>query len=436
MSPPVQPDSELAKIIGAEPAKSRVGAALRWLLALAVLAALAVGGYRYFQSQAEAQAAPQYQTEALGQGNLRVTVSATGKLASVNEVEVGSELSGTIETVLVDYNDRVKKGEVLARLNVAKLNDQIAKSKAAVASAEAKVLQTVATVKETRANLGRLRQVAKLSGGKVPAPAELETAEATLERAIADEASARAAVEEARASLRSNETDLTKASIRSPIDGVVLKRSADPGQTVAASLQAPVLFTLAENLARMELQVDVDEADVGQVKPEQTATFTVDAYPTRRYPARIDLVRFGAETVNNVVTYKTILKVDNDDLSLRPGMTATAEIVTAERENVLLAPNAALRFTPPPDDAQTSQGGGLLSSLLPRPPRGMGGGRRGGRVASDKRGGLRQIWVLRDGQPVAVPVTVGSSDGRATEVAGEGLDVGTPVITAVLSGPK
>ena len=117
-------------------------------------------------------------------------------------------------------------------------------------------------------------------------------------------------------------------------------------------------------------------------------------------------------------------------------MTATAEIVTAERENVLLAPNAALRFTPPPDDAQTSQGGGLLSSLLPRPPRGMGGGRRGGRVASDKRGGLRQIWVLRDGQPVAVPVTVGSSDGRATEVAGEGLDVGTPVITAVLSGPK
>ena len=436
MSPPVQPDPDLAKIIGAEPAKSRVGAALHWLLAFGVLAALAVGGYRYFQSQAEAQAAPRYQTEALGQGNLRVTVSATGKLAPVNEVEVGSELSGTIETVLVDYNDRVKKDEVLARLNVAKLNDQIAKSKAAVASAEAKVLQTVATVKEARANLGRLRRVAKLSDGKVPAPAELEAAEATLERATADEASVRAAVEEARATLRSNETDLTKASIRSPIDGVVLKRSADPGQTVAASLQAPVLFTLAENLAQMELQVDVDEADVGQVKPEQTATFTVDAYPERRYPARIDLVRYGAETVNNVVTYKTILKVDNDDLSLRPGMTATAEIVTAERGNVLLVPNAALRFAPPqPDDAQPNQGG-LLASLLPRPPRGMGGGRRGGRITSDKKGGPRQLWVLRDGRPAAVPVTVGSSDGRLTEVAGEGLEVGAPVITAVLSGPK
>ncbi len=433
-------DPELAKIVGAEAPKSRIGSFSRWLIALLVLAGLGVVGYRYVQSQAEIKTAPQYQTEALTQGNLRVTVSATGKLAPVNEVEVGSELSGTIEAVLVDYNDRVKKGQVLARLNVAKLNDQIAKAKAVLASAEAKVLQAAATVKESRANLGRLRQVAKLSGGKVPAPAELEAAEATLERAIADEASAKASVEETRASLRTTETDLTKASIRSPIDGVVLARSADPGQTVAASLQAPVLFKLAENLAQMELQVDVDEADVGQVQPEQKATFTVDAYPNRRYPARINLVRYGAETVNNVVTYKTILKVENDDLSLRPGMTANAEIVTAERENVLLAPNAALRFNPPRPEAAQAGGndGGLLGSLLPRPPRSVtGGGRRGGgRAAGERRGGPRQLWILRDGQPVAVPVTVGQSDGRVTEVSGEGLEVGTPVIIATLSGAK
>lgn len=436
MNPPVNTaDAELAKIIGTETPQNRIGGMIRWLLVLAVLIALAFMGYRYFQAQAESEAAPQYQTEPLTEGNLRVTVSATGKLAPVNEVAIGSELSGTIEAVLVDYNDRVKKGQMLARLNVAKLTDQIAKAKAGLASAEAKVLQATATVKETRANLGRLREVARLSGGKVPAPAELEAAEAKLERAIADEASARASVEETRATLRTTETDLTKASIRSPIDGVVLTRSADPGQTVAASLQAPVLFKLAESLAQMELQVDVDEADVGQIKPEQAATFTVDAYPNRRYPARIDLVRYGAETVNNVVTYKTILKVNNDDLSLRPGMTATAEIVTAERENVLLAPNAALRFTPPPTEPESKPGGGLLSSLMPRPPRGMGG-RRGGRVASDKKGGLRQLWVLRDGQPVAVQVTVGSSDGRMTEVSGEGLVVGTPVITASLSGAK
>jgi HlyD family secretion protein len=424
-------DAELAKIVAAEPVRQRAGKRLRWLLALAALTALVVGGYRYYQSQAQSQAAPRYETEALTRGNLRVTVSATGKLAPVNEVEVGSELSGTIEAVFVDYNDRVQKGQVLARLDVAKLNDQIAKAKAALASAQARVLQAAATVKEARANLGRLQQVAKLSGGKVPAPAELETAEATLERAIADAASAKAAVQEARATLRSNETDLTKASIRSPIDGVVLARSVDPGQTVAASLQAPVLFTLAENLAQMELQVDVDEADVGQVQSEQAALFTVDAYPNRQYPARIDLVRFGAETVNNVVTYKTILKVDNDDLSLRPGMTATAEIVTAERENVLLAPNAALRFTPPsPEEAQRNTSGGLLGSLLPRPLSSMTGGRRGGGRLPDAPSGQRRLWILRNGQPVAVPVTVGHSDGRLTEVSGEGVEVGMPVIVA------
>ncbi len=432
-SPPVV-DAELAKTIQSEPARGRFRV-LRWLI-VAVVLALAGGGFAWFRSGSAVDAAPQYQTEPLDQGNLRVTVSATGKLAPVNQVDVGSELSGTIETVLVDDNDRIKKGQVLARLDMTKLQNQIAKSKAALASAEAKVLQTVATVKEARANLGRLRQVAKLSGGKVPAPTELETAEATVERASADEASARAAVEEARATLRTNETDLTKASIRSPIDGVVLQRKVEPGQTVAASLQAPVLFTLAENLAQMELQVDVDEADVGQVREGQSAAFTVDAYPNRRYPARIGLVRFGAETVNNVVTYKTILKVDNDDLSLRPGMTATAEIVTTERENVLLVPNAALRFTPPPPpEAQSSGGGGLVASLLPRPPRGLAPRRQAGSAKGGK-GTARRIWVLRDGQPVAVPVTVGSSDGRMTEVTGDELTPGLPVIIGGSGTPR
>ena len=427
-------DPQLAKIIQAKPARGRFKV-LRWLVALALLAGLAAGGWAYFHSRAETQAAPQYQTEPLSQGNLRVTVSATGKLEPINQVDVSSELSGTIETVLVDDNDRVRKGQVLARLDVTKLQNQIAKSKAALVSAEAKVLQTVATVKEARANLGRLRQVAKLSGGKVPAPTELEAAEAKVERASADEVAARATVEEARATLRTNETDLAKASMRSPIDGVVLARKVEPGQTVAASLQAPVLFTLAENLAQMELQVDVDEADVGQVHEGQSATFTVDAYPNRSYPARIQQVRFGAEKVNNVVTYKTILNVDNGDLSLRPGMTATAEIIATERENVLLVPNAALRFTPPqPAEAQSSGGGGLVASLLPRPPRGLAPRRQSGN-ARGTRSAARQIWVLRDGQPVAMSVIIGSSDGRMTEVTGEGLAPGLPIITAS-SGTK
>ena len=426
-NPPSATDIDLAKIIRSESARGRFGM-FRWLMAIIALA-LAVGGFLYFRSGADPQAMPRYQTEPLSRGNLRVTVSATGKLEPINQVDVGSELSGVIEAVFVDYNDRIKKGQVLARLDVAKLQDAIAKAKAALASADAKVLQTAATVKEARANLKRLQQVAKLSGGKVPSQAELETAEATLQRAIADEASARAAVEEARASLRSNETDLTKAFIRSPIDGVVLKRAVEPGQTVAASLQVAVLFTLAENLAQMELQVDVDEADVGQVHEGQSATFTVDAYPHRRYPASISLVRFGAETVNNVVTYKTILNVDNSDLSLRPGMTATAEIVIAERKNVLLVPNAALRFTPsqPTATAPSRDSGGLITRLMPRPPRPTAAKSV---TKTPDNSAAQQLWVLRDRQPAAMPVTAGLSDGRMTEVTGEGLEPGLPVITA------
>jgi HlyD family secretion protein len=389
--------------------------------------ALVLGAWLSLRAGPEQGGRPTYQTEPVTRGSLRVTVSATGTLEPINQVDVGIEQSGTVATVFVDFNDRVAKGQLLARLDVTKLENQVAKAKASLASAEAKVLQAKATVKEARASLSRLREVARLSGGKVPAPTELETAEAELERAEADEADTRVAVDEARATLRSNETDLAKASIYSPIDGVVLARSIEPDQTVAASLEAPTLFTLAESLAQMELQVDVDEAEVGQVRAGQSATFTVDAYPNRRFPAQIRLVRYGSETTDNVVTYKTILNVDNLDSSLRPGMTATAEIVTAELEDVLLVPNAALRFTPPKPDAAPPASPGFLASLLPRPPRMARRQPAGQSTPSD---GQRRLWVLRDGEAVPLPVSVGLSDGRLTVVQGEGLEPGLPVITA------
>jgi HlyD family secretion protein len=230
-------------------------------------------------------------------------------------------------------------------------------------------------------------------------------------------------VEQARASLSSAETSLAKASIRSPIDGIVLAREVEPGQTVAASFQAPVLFTLAEDLSQMELQVDVDEADVGQVREGQAASFTVDAYPNRRYPALIKRVSYGSQTKDNVVSYKTLLSVANDDLSLRPGMTATAEITTVKRDGVLLVPNAALRFTPPVTASQPQRS--LVSRLLPRPP---GPAPRPANGSNGKNGAQR-VFVLRDGQPVAVPVTVGPTDGRLTEVTGGELQPGMAVIT-------
>jgi HlyD family secretion protein len=257
----------------------------------------------------------------------------------------------------------------------------------------------------------------------------MDAAEANLKRAEANEASARASVSQARAELQSNETDIEKASIRSPIDGVVLSRQVEPGQTVAASFQAPVLFTLAEDLSKMELQVDVDEADVGQVETGQKATFTVDAWPGRRYDAVITRVGYGSQEKEGVISYLTVLEVDNDDLSLRPGMTGTAEITTITRENALLVPNAALRYTPPAatDAANATTGRGLVGVLIPRPPPQVR------KVQQMTGNGAPRVWVLRDGEPVAIEIRTGATNGRVTEVADGPLEAGMQVITESVS---
>jgi HlyD family secretion protein len=350
---------------------------------------------------------------------LVVKVSATGNLQPTNKVEVSSELSGIVTEVLVDENDRVNKGQVLAQLDLSKLKDAVTKSRATLEAAEAQVLQAQATVEEARAQLARFKQVAELSGGKVPSKSEMATAEANLRRAEANEASARASVTQARANLRSDETNLGKASIRSPIDGVVLTRKIEPGQTVAAALQAPVLFTLA---------VDVDEADVGQVRVHQEATFTVDAWPGRKYTGVITRVGYGSQTKDNVVSYPTVLAVNNDDLSLRPGMTGTADIVTVTRENVLLVPNAALRFTPavvgaPAGGSPGGPPGGIVGKLMPRPPS------QPPKLPAPVTDGRPRVWVLRGGQAAPIEIQTGATNGQMTEVLGGTLAAGTQVIT-------
>ena len=245
----------------------------------------------------------------------------------------------------------------------------------------------------------------------------------------ADEASARAGVADAEAALSTDETNLSKASIRSPINGVILTRSVDPGNAVAASLQAVTLFTIAEDLTKLKLQVNVDEADVGSVRVGQKASFTVSAYPRRKYPATITRVAYGSTITDNVVTYITYLDVDNADLSLRPGMTATTTITTIERHDVLLVPNTALRFTPslPADSASSastgSNGGGIVSSLMPRPP-------ASNTPRKPAAGGAgTRVWVLRNGTATPVAVTPGSSDGHMTEVIDGELQAGMLVIT-------
>lgn len=398
----------------------------RTLLA-AALVVIAAAAWWFMRSGGDT-AALSYKTEEVTTGTLVVKVSATGNLQPTNQVDVGSELSGIVEQVFVDDNDEVTKGQLLARLDLAKLNDAVARSQASLAAAEAQVLQAQATVAEARSTLERFRQVSQLSGGKVPSRTEMDTAEANFKRAVANEASARASVVQARAELQSNETDVGKASIRSPINGVVLLRDIEPGQTVAASFQAPVLFTLAEDLSKMELQVDVDEADVGQVKVGQQATFSVDAWPGREYSAVITRVGFGAQAEEDVVSYLTVLEVRNDDLSLRPGMTGTAEITTLTREGALLVPNAALRFTPPsPEAAQKPAGRSVTSAFMPRPPR------QTRKARTEASGGAPHVWVLRDGAPVAIEVQTGATNGRVTEIVGGALEAGMQVITEATS---
>ena len=406
-----------------------------WLLAGGVLALVAAA--LLWLRQGAAPPPPRYVTEPVSRGDLALTVTANGTLQPTRSVSIGSELSGTVARVLVDVNDRVRKGQLLVELDTAKLAAQLTKSDAALNNARAALAQAQATVTEARAALKRLQEVQRLSAGQLPAATELDAAQAALDRAVANEAAARASVTEAQATLTTDRTNLDKAAIRAPIDGVILTRAVEPGQAVAASLQAVTLFTLAEDLARMKLSVNVDEADVGQVQAGQRARFSVSAWPTRQYPATITRVAYGSTTTDNVVTYTTQLDVDNPDLTLRPGMTATAQIAATERKGVLLVPNTAFSYSPVSDTAAGGGGGGggsgIVSALMPRPP-GGNAPKKSATSGAGKAGGSRQVWVLKEGRPVALPVQAGLSNGRLTEVSGPGLAEGLPVITDQQSG--
>jgi HlyD family secretion protein len=401
---------------------------VRWAI-VALIAVIAVAAGWYFLKLDPKATATQYKTEQVKQGDLTVIVTATGTLKPTNSVDVGSELSGIVKTVEADYNSRVKVGQVLARLDTSKLEATITQTKASLESAQAKVLQTKATVTETKAKLSQLKNAREISGGRLSSQVEVDAAEAAYARAQADTASATAAVSQAKAVLEANETDLAKAVIRSPINGIVLVRSVEPGQTVAAAFQSPVLFSLAEDLTRMDLHVNVDEADIGKIHEGQKAVFTVAAYPNRTFTAQITQARYGSSTTSGVVTYETILKVANPDLALRPGMTATADITVRELKDALLVPGAALRFTPPVVQVEEKTSRGLFFSLFPRPTRPQQGSDNGGAGK-----GKQRVWVLKDDQPVAVVITTGWSSGSLTEVTSGNLAAGTPLITDILAG--
>jgi len=400
--------------------------ALKWIVVLLLLGLAAWVAVSLFSSS---PAQYTYQSADARRGDLTVSVTATGTLQPVNQVDVGTEISGTVESVDVDYNDRVKRGQVLATLNTDQLSAKLRQSQAALELARANVQNAQATVLETRTKLNRLKT---LSAKGMASRDDLDSAVAAFTRATAAVEVAKAQVTQAQAQVDADRTALAKAQIRSPIDGIVLQRQVEPGQTVAASLQTPVLFTVAESLAQMELDVAVDEADVGHVKEGQKASFTVDAFPGRTFPAVIDQVRFAPQTVQGVVTYQTVLAVDNSDLTLRPGMTATVDIVVGDYPNVLLVPNAALRFTPPATQTASSSGGSLFSRLFPRPRHSTPANREPGAAGAR----TQRVWTLRDGQPVAITIQVGATDGQMTQVLSGDVQPGMALLTDVTRTTK
>lgn len=417
---------QIAATLGKGDGKATAMRSSRMLAWLIIIGVIAAGVLTWLRPPAESSAL-EFTTEPVTRGNLTETVSATGTLQPTNTVDVGIEVSGTVSSVEADFNDRVTVGQVLARLDPSKLNAQVQQSTAALESAKAMVLQAKASVREAQLELERLLKFRQTDPGLV-SQQSLDTAQAAYDGAVANAASASAKVQQTLATLEAHRTDLSKAVIRSPINGVVLNRSVEPGQTVVAAFQSPVLFRLAEDLKRMELQANIDEADIGKVREGQTATFTVDAYPNREFPAKIKLLRFGSQMAEAVVSYKAILSVDNTDLILRPGMTATAQIVVEQLKDVLLVPNAALRFVPPAQTEEKPQGA-LLGRMLPSPTKALESAPVPDYSKQD------HVWILRDGAPVAVPVTAGATDGKFTAVTSDALKPGALVITD-LAGKK
>jgi HlyD family secretion protein len=402
ITPPL-PKTEMLRRLGLDNAAPRFSQRRKILLIGTAVLVVAILAFVFFAGRVSRA---EYTTAEASLGDLVVSVSATGTLQPENQVDVGAEISGRIERVLVDFNDPVAQGDVLAELDTEQLEARLAQSEASLNAARANVTQNEATLIQARASAARTEALFERN---VVSEQDLESARADLQRAQANLQRARADAALSAAQVDADGTALNKAVIRSPIAGVVLDRLVEPGQAVAASFQTPVLFTLASDLSRMELIVDIDEADIGSVREGQAASFAVDAFPQRRFDAELVLVRNAPNIENGVVTYKGVLVVDNSSLLLRPGLTANADIVVAELSDTLFVPNGALRFTP--SDAAVGP--------TPSAPD-LADGDLSGR-----------IWVLDGERPVHRDLIVGQSNGQLTEVISGDLEVGDEVITDV-----
>jgi HlyD family secretion protein len=400
------------------------------IIASIIVVLIGTGAFIFLKSK---NGAVKFKTTPVTSGPLRSTVTATGTMNAVTTVLVGTQVSGTLKKLYVDFNSKVKKGQIIAEIDPAILQAQVDQARANVLGAQANVEKAKATMEDSRRTKERNRQ---LFSENLIARSDLDTAETNYETNSALLGTARAQVAQTEAALRFAETNLRYTKIVSPVDGVVVSRSVDVGQTVAASFQTPTLFTIAQDLTKMQIDTSIDEADIGKIKVGQDVEFTVDAYPENTFHGIVDQIRIAPITVQNVVTYDVVIKVDNADLRLKPGMTANVIVVIVNKDSVLKIPNAALRFRPSEKDGVAlSKGSADKAKKSPSVPPAAD---KTGSRPSGKGGGTSgqkgyTVWMLENDKPKQVQVTIGISDGSFTEVTSGDVKEGQEVIVESLA---
>lgn len=343
-----------------------------------------------------------YRTEKVSKGDIVMSITATGTVNAVTTVQVGTQVSGTIKEIFVDFNSPVRKGQIIAKIDPALFQAQEEQASANLQAAKANLLKAEASLTDTKRNLERVKQ---LYSKNLIAQSEVDTAETNYETAKAAVSAAKSQILQAEASLKLARTNLRYTNILSPVDGIVISRNVDVGQTVAASFQTPTLFSIAQDLTKMQIDANIDEADIGKIKIGQDVEFTVDAYPDSPFKGKVWQIRNSPQTVQNVVTYDVVIKVDNPEYKLKPGMTANVSVIIETKENVLRVPNAALRFKM---DDKT-------------------------RISDKKASSITGVWILEQKKPRRVQVTTGISDGQYTEITSGDIKEGMDVIVETLT---
>ncbi len=394
----------------------------RYFFAFVVILLIIGGVYFFLKDKKNQSSEVGFITQKISKGDLSVTVMATGNLKPTNSVDVGIEVSGTIKEIYVDFNDQVEVGQILAKLDTNKLEASLDSSRASLTIAKANLKESEVNLRSKKSTYDRILKMYKSSGGKYPSVNEVDESKYTYESAqVAYEAS-KAKVEQASFDLKTSQENLAKAVVKSSIKGIVLNRAVEVGQTVAASMETPVLFTIAKDLTLMDLIVNIDEADVADIKKDLDVTFNVDAYPKENFKGKIKQVRLNPVESNGVITYETVVSVNNEKLLLRPGMTASAKIITKESVDKLIIPNTALRFKPKIQNEQKTS-----TMSLVQPPRRQAGQSQAKELGKKE---FASIFVLKDNKPQRIRVKILETDGKSTTVESGDLNIGDEVIVS------